>query len=89
MEILDIEGWNNQFGWHLYLAYGKVLNNKDFLNCVIRRPIYKVWESHRWLLEPKTPWWVSPSEVIGIKKLNMGKVWPTYHELVTKEQGIL
>lgn len=88
-DLLDLEGFNNRYGWHAYLWYEKVKVHRAFLNHIFRGPIYQVWERNKNLLERKTPWWISPVEVLTIKKTNMEGKTATYEDLVRKsEQGL-
>lgn len=42
-DLLDLEGFDNPFGWHVYLGHKKVKIHRGFLNHVIRKPLYKAW----------------------------------------------
>uniref|UniRef100_A0A670IA38 Reverse transcriptase zinc-binding domain-containing protein n=1 Tax=Podarcis muralis TaxID=64176 RepID=A0A670IA38_PODMU len=86
-EVLDLEGFNNRFGWHAYLWHGKRKAHRGFENHIFRGSLIEVWERNKDLLEPKTPHWLSPLEVMSVKKTNMGDNWPTYEQLLTKEEG--
>lgn len=35
-------------------------------------------------MERKTPWWISPVEVLTVKKLNPERRWATYEEILMK-----
>uniref|UniRef100_A0A670K2B4 Reverse transcriptase domain-containing protein n=1 Tax=Podarcis muralis TaxID=64176 RepID=A0A670K2B4_PODMU len=87
-DLLDLEGFNNRYGWHAYLWYEKVKVHRAFLSHIFRGPIYQIWERNKNLIERKTPWWISPIEVLTIKKVNMEGKSATYEDLVRKtEQG--
>uniref|UniRef100_A0A670J4J4 Reverse transcriptase domain-containing protein n=1 Tax=Podarcis muralis TaxID=64176 RepID=A0A670J4J4_PODMU len=87
-ELLDLEGFNNRYGWHSYLWYGKVKVHKSFLNHIFRGPLYQAWERNKNLLERKTPWWISPIEALTVKKINMEEINATYEEMLRKtDQG--
>uniref|UniRef100_A0A670JGC5 Reverse transcriptase domain-containing protein n=1 Tax=Podarcis muralis TaxID=64176 RepID=A0A670JGC5_PODMU len=86
-EVLDLEGFNNRFGWHAYLWQEKKKVHRGFENHIFRGPLIEVWERNRDMLEPKTPHWLSPLEVMSVKKINMRNNWATYEQLLMKEEG--
>uniref|UniRef100_A0A670IZE6 Reverse transcriptase domain-containing protein n=1 Tax=Podarcis muralis TaxID=64176 RepID=A0A670IZE6_PODMU len=86
-EVLDLEGFNIRFGWHAYLGYGKRKVHRGFGNHIFRGPLIEVWERNREVLEPKTPHWLSPLEAMSVSKKNRGDNWPTYEQLLIKEEG--
>lgn len=86
-ELLDLEGFNNRFGWHAYLWQNKRKVHKGFENHIFRGPLIEIWEKYKNLLEPKTPHWLSPPEVMSVKTINMRSNWATYSQLLTKEDG--
>ena len=86
-ETLDLEGFDNRFGWHSYLLYGKVSAHKGFLNHIIRKSLFKIWTKHRWMLEPKIPLWTSPIETITVRRKNMQGKWARYRTLIKEENG--
>uniref|UniRef100_A0A670JFR1 Reverse transcriptase domain-containing protein n=1 Tax=Podarcis muralis TaxID=64176 RepID=A0A670JFR1_PODMU len=88
-DVLDLEGVETRFGWHAYLIDEKVRVHKGFLGHIIRKSIYKIWEKYKRLLEPKTPWWASPAEIVAVKKLNMKENWATYKTVLKEENGEL
>lgn len=88
-EVLDLEGFDNRFGWHVYMWYEKVKVHKGFLHHIIRKSLYEVWNRHKNLLERKTPWWISPLGAFAVKKKNMGKEWATYRDLLVEVDGKL
>lgn len=69
--ILDMEGWDNRFSWHRYLGYNKVKVDRGFLNHIIRKSLYTVWERYKKLLEPKTPCGYHPWRLLWLKR----KTW--------------
>lgn len=84
-DLLDLEGYDNRFRWHSYFWHDKVKVHKGFLNHVIRK-IYEVWDRYKNLLERKTAWRLSPTEVLSVKKLNMEG---TYSEILMEtEKGL-
>lgn len=54
-DLLDLEAYNNRYGWHSYLWYAKVKVHRGFTNHVIRSALYEVWDRNKNLLERKTP----------------------------------
>uniref|UniRef100_A0A670I4H7 Reverse transcriptase domain-containing protein n=1 Tax=Podarcis muralis TaxID=64176 RepID=A0A670I4H7_PODMU len=86
-EVLDLEGHDNRYGWHAYLWHGRKKGHKGFGNHIFRGPLLEVWERYKEMLEPRTPQWLSPLEVMAIKKINMGTNWATYEQLLMKEEG--
>nr|XP_028572398.1 uncharacterized protein LOC114590233 [Podarcis muralis] len=51
-----------------------------------RGPLLEVWERNKKLLEQKTPWWLSPIDILTIKKTNIeGERW-TYEDLLVKTE---
>uniref|UniRef100_A0A670JFQ6 Reverse transcriptase domain-containing protein n=1 Tax=Podarcis muralis TaxID=64176 RepID=A0A670JFQ6_PODMU len=84
-DTLDLEGYNNMYGWHAYLWYDKVKAHKGFKNHIVRKALYNVWTRYKDLLESKTPRWLSPMEAKAIKKLNMEAKWPRYGEILEQE----
>uniref|UniRef100_A0A670J9A9 Reverse transcriptase domain-containing protein n=1 Tax=Podarcis muralis TaxID=64176 RepID=A0A670J9A9_PODMU len=86
-ELLDLEGVSNRFGWHAYLWCDKKRVHRGFSNHIFKGPLIEVWERYKNLLEPKTPHWLSPLEIMGVKKINMREKWGKYGEMVTKEGG--
>lgn len=86
-EVLDLEGHDNRSGWHAYLWHGRRRTHKGFGNHIFRGPLIEVWERYKDVLEPKTPHWLSPLEVMSVKKTNMRANWATYEQLLMKEEG--
>uniref|UniRef100_A0A670J9P8 Reverse transcriptase domain-containing protein n=1 Tax=Podarcis muralis TaxID=64176 RepID=A0A670J9P8_PODMU len=86
-DLLDLEGFNNRFGWHAYLWCGKRKIHKGFEDHIFRGPLIEVWERYKNILEPKIPHWLSPLEVMSPKKINMSGDWATYEQLLMKENG--
>uniref|UniRef100_A0A670HV34 Reverse transcriptase domain-containing protein n=1 Tax=Podarcis muralis TaxID=64176 RepID=A0A670HV34_PODMU len=86
-DLLDLEGSNNRFGWHSYLWQDKEKIHKGFSNHIIRGPLLEVWERNKKLLEWRTPWWLSPTDMLIIKKVNMEGKRLTYEDLLTKTEG--
>uniref|UniRef100_A0A670KAD3 Reverse transcriptase domain-containing protein n=1 Tax=Podarcis muralis TaxID=64176 RepID=A0A670KAD3_PODMU len=84
-DVLDLEGFNNAFGWHAYLWYDKVKINKVFKNHIVRKAVFNVWTKYKDLLENKTPRWLSPLEAKARKRLNMEANWPKYWEILEKD----
>uniref|UniRef100_A0A670JUF4 Reverse transcriptase domain-containing protein n=1 Tax=Podarcis muralis TaxID=64176 RepID=A0A670JUF4_PODMU len=84
-DILDLECFNNTFGWHAYLWYDKAKAHKGFKNHIVRKALYNVWTRYKDLLENKTPRWLSPMEAKAVKKLNMESKWPRYWEILEQE----
>uniref|UniRef100_A0A670K5X3 Reverse transcriptase domain-containing protein n=1 Tax=Podarcis muralis TaxID=64176 RepID=A0A670K5X3_PODMU len=83
-DVLDLEGFDNAFGWHAYLWYDKVKVHKLFKNHIVRRAIFAVWSKYKDLLEGKTPRWLSPMEAKARKRPNMEAYWPKYWEIIEK-----
>lgn len=46
-KLLALEGYNNKFGWHAYLCYGKEKMDNFFKNNCIRRNILGVWTKYK------------------------------------------
>uniref|UniRef100_A0A670IBL2 Reverse transcriptase domain-containing protein n=1 Tax=Podarcis muralis TaxID=64176 RepID=A0A670IBL2_PODMU len=86
-ELLDLEGFDNRFGWHAYLWCEKKRVHKGFGDHIFRGSLIEVWERYKNILEPKVPHWLSPLEVISVKKINMRSKWGTYGELMINEGG--
>uniref|UniRef100_A0A670IED3 Reverse transcriptase domain-containing protein n=1 Tax=Podarcis muralis TaxID=64176 RepID=A0A670IED3_PODMU len=86
-ELLDLEGFNNRFGWHAYLGLEKRKVHRGFANHIFRGPIIEIWERYKNILEPKAPHWFSPLEAMSVKKINMRSNWATYSQLSVKEDG--
>uniref|UniRef100_A0A670JM19 Reverse transcriptase domain-containing protein n=1 Tax=Podarcis muralis TaxID=64176 RepID=A0A670JM19_PODMU len=84
-DILDLEGYDNRFGWHAYIWYDKVKLHKGFKNHIVRKALYNVWIRYKDLLESKTPRWLSPMEAKETKKLNMESKWPKYCEILEQD----
>uniref|UniRef100_A0A670IGH0 Reverse transcriptase domain-containing protein n=2 Tax=Podarcis muralis TaxID=64176 RepID=A0A670IGH0_PODMU len=84
-DILDLEGFNNVFGWHAYLWYDKIKQHSAFKNHIVRKALFNVWIRYKDLLENKTPRWVSPVEAKAVKKLNMEVGWPKYWEILEQD----
>ncbi|CAI7935372.1 Hypothetical predicted protein [Podarcis lilfordi] len=87
-DVLDLEGFNNVFGWHAYLWYDKVKANKAFKNHIVRKSLFNVWTKYKDLLENKTPRWLSPLEAKARKRPNMEAKWPKYWEILEKMETI-
>uniref|UniRef100_A0A670K4W9 Reverse transcriptase domain-containing protein n=1 Tax=Podarcis muralis TaxID=64176 RepID=A0A670K4W9_PODMU len=83
-DVLDLEGFNNAFGWHAYLWYDKVKLHKLFKNHIVRKSLFNVWTKYKDLLENKTPRWLSPMEAKATKILNMGGGWEKYCEIIER-----
>uniref|UniRef100_A0A670IRS6 Reverse transcriptase domain-containing protein n=1 Tax=Podarcis muralis TaxID=64176 RepID=A0A670IRS6_PODMU len=83
-DVLDLEGFNNAFGWHAYLWYDKVKVHKLFKNHIVRKALFIVWTKYKDLLENKTPRWLSPMEAKASKLLNMEGGWAKYCEIIEK-----
>uniref|UniRef100_A0A670IRT8 Reverse transcriptase domain-containing protein n=1 Tax=Podarcis muralis TaxID=64176 RepID=A0A670IRT8_PODMU len=86
-ELLDLEGFYNRFGWHAYLWCEKKKIHKGFENHIFRGPLIEVWDRYKSLLEPRVPHWLSPLEVMSVRKINMRGNWITYGQLIFKERG--
>ncbi|CAI5768521.1 Hypothetical predicted protein [Podarcis lilfordi] len=84
-DILDLEGFNNTFGWHAYLWYDKIKVHRAFKNHIVRKALYNVWIRYKDLLESKTPRWLSPLEATALKKLNMEAEWLKYREILEQD----
>uniref|UniRef100_A0A670ILE0 Reverse transcriptase domain-containing protein n=1 Tax=Podarcis muralis TaxID=64176 RepID=A0A670ILE0_PODMU len=84
-DILDLEGFDNRFGWHAYIWYDKVKVHKGFKNHMVRKALYNVWIRYKDLFESRTPRWLSPLEAKEVKKLNMGSNWPKYFEMIEQD----
>uniref|UniRef100_A0A670JTK1 Reverse transcriptase domain-containing protein n=1 Tax=Podarcis muralis TaxID=64176 RepID=A0A670JTK1_PODMU len=84
-DILDLEGYDNRFGWHAYIWYDKVKLHKGFKNHIVRKALYNVWIRYKDLLESKTPRWLSPMEAKETKKLNMEPKWLKYCEIIEQD----
>uniref|UniRef100_A0A670JZL5 Reverse transcriptase domain-containing protein n=1 Tax=Podarcis muralis TaxID=64176 RepID=A0A670JZL5_PODMU len=83
-DLLDLEGFDTRFGWHAYLWQDKGRVHKGFSNHIIRGALLEVWNRCKRLVEKDTPWWLSPIDILVIKKLNMeGKRW-TYADLLRR-----
>lgn len=52
----DLVDLDNHFGGHAYMIYDKVKVHMGFLNHIVRKSLYKIWNKYKDLLEPKTPW---------------------------------
>uniref|UniRef100_A0A670ICM2 Reverse transcriptase domain-containing protein n=1 Tax=Podarcis muralis TaxID=64176 RepID=A0A670ICM2_PODMU len=86
-ELLDLEGFNNKVGWHAYLWNDKKRVDKGFTNHIFKGALLEVWKRYKNILEPKIPHWLSPLEMMGIKKVNMREKWGNYGEMVCNEGG--
>uniref|UniRef100_A0A670HWB0 Reverse transcriptase domain-containing protein n=1 Tax=Podarcis muralis TaxID=64176 RepID=A0A670HWB0_PODMU len=86
-ELLDLEGFNNKFGWHAYLWCDKKRLHKGFGDHIFRGALIEVWDRYKNILEPKVPHWLSPLEIMCVKKINMRGKWGTYGEMVINEGG--
>uniref|UniRef100_A0A670J1I6 Reverse transcriptase domain-containing protein n=1 Tax=Podarcis muralis TaxID=64176 RepID=A0A670J1I6_PODMU len=86
-ELLDLEGFDNRFGWHAYLWHEKRKVHKGFGNHIFRGPLIEIWERYKNLLEFRVPHWLSPLEALSVKKINMRNKWVTYSQLLVKEGG--
>uniref|UniRef100_A0A670K5V5 Reverse transcriptase domain-containing protein n=1 Tax=Podarcis muralis TaxID=64176 RepID=A0A670K5V5_PODMU len=86
-ELLDLEGFDNRYGWHAYLWYEKRKVHKGFENHIFRGPLIEIWERYKNILEFKVPHWLSPLEAMSVKKINMRSNWATYSQLLIKEEG--
>uniref|UniRef100_A0A670IZP3 Reverse transcriptase domain-containing protein n=1 Tax=Podarcis muralis TaxID=64176 RepID=A0A670IZP3_PODMU len=86
-ELLDLEGYTNRSGWHAYLWRDKIRVHKEFCSHIFKGRLIEVWNRYKNILEPKTPHWLSPLELISVKKVNMEKKWGRYGEMVMKEGG--
>uniref|UniRef100_A0A670JS00 Reverse transcriptase domain-containing protein n=1 Tax=Podarcis muralis TaxID=64176 RepID=A0A670JS00_PODMU len=85
--LLDLEGFDNRFRWHAYLWQDKRKVHKGFGSHIFRGPLIEIWERYKNLLEFKIPHWLSPLEILSVKKHNMRCNWITYSQLLIKEQG--
>lgn len=87
-DLLDLEGFNIRFGWHAYLWQEKGEIHRGFSSHIIRGPLLEVWKRYRKMIEKGTPWWLSPTNIIEIKKINMTEERCTYEDLLVKtEEG--
>ncbi|CAI5775440.1 Hypothetical predicted protein [Podarcis lilfordi] len=85
-DLLDLEGFDLRFGWHAYLWQNKEKVHKGSSNHIIRGSLLEVWEKNRKLLEKNTPWWLSPIDILTIKKTNIeGERW-TYEDLLERSE---
>uniref|UniRef100_A0A670IVT3 Reverse transcriptase domain-containing protein n=1 Tax=Podarcis muralis TaxID=64176 RepID=A0A670IVT3_PODMU len=85
-DLLDLEGFNVRYGWHAYLWQDKAGVHKGFSNHIIRGALLEVWNRCKNLVEKDTPLWLSPIDILAIKKINMeGRRW-TYEELLKRSE---
>lgn len=84
-KLLDLEGFDNRFGWHAYLWQEGKKGHQSFGNHIFRKSLIEVWIRYKNILERGVPHWLSPLEMMGIKQLNMRSNWVTYGDLVFKE----
>uniref|UniRef100_A0A670KGP7 Reverse transcriptase domain-containing protein n=1 Tax=Podarcis muralis TaxID=64176 RepID=A0A670KGP7_PODMU len=84
LDLLDLEGFDARFGWHAYLWQDKERVHKGFSNHIVRGALLEVWNRTKRLLEKNTPWWLSPVNILTIKKLNMESQRWTYEDLLIK-----
>ena len=80
--MLDLEGFDNMFGWHAYLWYDKAKIHETFKNHIVRKALYQVWTRYKDLLERKTPRWISPVEAKAYKRPNMSANWLRYMDIL-------
>uniref|UniRef100_A0A670HYC8 Reverse transcriptase domain-containing protein n=1 Tax=Podarcis muralis TaxID=64176 RepID=A0A670HYC8_PODMU len=85
-DLLDLEGVDNRFGWHAYLWLNKGKVHKGFTNHIIRGSLYEVWEKYKKMLEQKTPWWLSPTNILSIRRINEEEQKLTYEDLLIRSQ---
>uniref|UniRef100_A0A670HVE9 Reverse transcriptase domain-containing protein n=1 Tax=Podarcis muralis TaxID=64176 RepID=A0A670HVE9_PODMU len=83
-DLLELEGAGNRFGWHAYLWLNKGKAHKGFTNHIIRGPLYEVWGKNKKMLECKTPWWLSPTDILSMKKTNLEEQRLTYEDLLVR-----
>uniref|UniRef100_A0A670HKX5 Reverse transcriptase zinc-binding domain-containing protein n=1 Tax=Podarcis muralis TaxID=64176 RepID=A0A670HKX5_PODMU len=85
-DLLDLEGFDLRFGWHAYLWQEKDKVHRGFYNHIVTGSLLEVWNRKKNVIEQSTPWWLSPVDIIKIKKLNMtGRRW-TYEDLLIKSE---
>uniref|UniRef100_A0A670HTD8 Reverse transcriptase domain-containing protein n=1 Tax=Podarcis muralis TaxID=64176 RepID=A0A670HTD8_PODMU len=85
-DLLDLEGFDLRFGWHAYLWQEKDKIHRGFYNHSVRGPLLEVWNRKKSVIEQSIPWWLSPVDIIKIKKVNMtGRRW-TYEDLLIKSE---
>uniref|UniRef100_A0A670JU36 Reverse transcriptase domain-containing protein n=1 Tax=Podarcis muralis TaxID=64176 RepID=A0A670JU36_PODMU len=85
-DLLDLEGFDIRFGWHAYLWQGKGEVHRGFSSHIIRGSLLAVWNRYKKLIEKGTPWWLSPVDIIRLKKPNMTEERWTYEDLLTKSE---
>uniref|UniRef100_A0A670KCB4 Reverse transcriptase domain-containing protein n=1 Tax=Podarcis muralis TaxID=64176 RepID=A0A670KCB4_PODMU len=85
-DLLDLEGFNIRFGWHAYLWQDKGEVHRGFSNHIIRGPLLEVWKRYKKVLEKGTPWWLSPTNIIKLKKINMADEKCTYEDILEKTE---
>uniref|UniRef100_A0A670IIG6 Reverse transcriptase domain-containing protein n=1 Tax=Podarcis muralis TaxID=64176 RepID=A0A670IIG6_PODMU len=85
-DLLDLEGADNRYGWHAYLWQSKGKVHRGFSSHIIRGPLYEAWERNKKLLEWRTPWWLSPLNIITAKNINTGVKNLTYEDLLVRSE---
>uniref|UniRef100_A0A670II53 Reverse transcriptase domain-containing protein n=1 Tax=Podarcis muralis TaxID=64176 RepID=A0A670II53_PODMU len=83
-DLLDLEGFDIRFGWHAYLWQEKGEVHRGFSNHIIRSSLLEVWKRYKNRIEKGTPWWLSPSNIVKIKKINMAEENCTYEDILEK-----
>uniref|UniRef100_A0A670KCA9 Reverse transcriptase domain-containing protein n=1 Tax=Podarcis muralis TaxID=64176 RepID=A0A670KCA9_PODMU len=86
-DLLDLEGFNIRFGWHAYLWQEKGEVHRGFSNHVIRGSLLEVWKRYKKLIEKGIPGWLSPTDIIISKKINMSDERCTYEDLLVKTEA--
>lgn len=81
-KLLNLVGFNKQYGWRSQLFYNKARVDNTFLHHFVRSNLLGTWirQSHR--LREERPLWISPFEVIDIHVKNPGGKILTYRELI-------
>uniref|UniRef100_A0A803SLF5 Reverse transcriptase domain-containing protein n=1 Tax=Anolis carolinensis TaxID=28377 RepID=A0A803SLF5_ANOCA len=83
-KTLNLEGFNLNSGWHLYLWDTPDKNEKKiFRNHAIRDPLNKIWEKYKKRMFPKTPMWLLPLELIQ-KNHQRSSNGPIYNDILIR-----
>lgn len=82
LKLLNLEGFNLNFGWHAYLIHDKHKADKFSMHHYIRKSIFAVWQKYiKKELTSKIPLWVLPWKEIMIGAVDGSIRHLTYQEL--------
>lgn len=88
MLLLNLEGFNKKYEWHVYLYCDKYKLDNMFIHHYIRKNLITTWTKYLKRTDKRRPLWISPLEIINIH-VECGKEWTiSYKDLLIGGKGV-